>query len=118
MARKLLSPVADDLRPWSVYRRLLGYSLVHWRVMIVAVLFTAVFAVVDASFAALVKPLLDEAFVAKDEAFIRWMPVMIIALFLFAASRHLPPLMAWRGWRAASSWPCAASFMAICCGCR
>lgn len=81
MARKLLSPVADDLRPWSVYRRLLGYSLVHWRVMIVAVLFTAVFAVVDASFAALVKPLLDEAFVAKDEAFIRWMPVMIIALF-------------------------------------
>lgn len=79
--RILLSPAPDDLRPWSVYRRLLGYSLVHWRVLIVAVLFTAVFAAVDAGFAALVKPLLDEAFVAKDEVFIRWMPVMIIGLF-------------------------------------
>ncbi len=81
MPSKLLSPAADDLRPWSVYRRLLAYSLVHWRVLLVAVLFTAIFAAVDAGFAALVKPLLDEAFVAQNEAFIRWMPVMIVALF-------------------------------------
>lgn len=81
MPSKLLSPAPDDLRPWSVYRRLLAYSLVHWRVLLVAVLFTAIFAAVDAGFAALVKPLLDEAFVAQNEVFIRWMPLMIIGLF-------------------------------------
>jgi len=82
MPSKPLAPAPDDLRPWSVYRRLLAYSLVHWRVLLVAVLFTAVFAGVDAGFAALVKPLLDEAFVAQNQTFIRWMPGMIIALFL------------------------------------
>lgn len=82
MPSNLLSPATDDLRPWPVYRRLLAYSLVHWRVLSVAVLFTAVFAAVDAGFAALVKPLLDEAFVAQNQTFIRWMPAMIIALFL------------------------------------
>jgi ATP-binding cassette, subfamily B, bacterial MsbA len=72
----------EDLRPWAVYRRLLGYALPHWKVLLGALLATAVFAAVDASFAALVKPLLDEAFVARDETYIRWLPVAIIALFL------------------------------------
>lgn len=72
----------DDLRPWAVYRRLLGYALPHWKVLLGALLATAIFAGVDASFAALVKPLLDEAFVERDETYIRWLPVAIVGLFL------------------------------------
>ncbi|MFA5939903.1 MAG: lipid A export permease/ATP-binding protein MsbA [Sinimarinibacterium sp.] len=69
-------------KPWPTYRRLLGYSLPHWRVMVLASLATVAFAGVDAGFAALVKPLLDKAFVEQNQTYIRWIPVMIVGLFL------------------------------------
>ncbi len=69
-------------QPWPTYRRLLGYSLPHWRIMALASLATAGFAAVDASFAALVKPLLDKAFVEQNQTYIRTLPLIIIGLFL------------------------------------
>lgn len=69
-------------QPWPTYRRLLGYSLPHWRIMVLASLATAGFAAVDASFAALVKPLLDKAFVEQNQTYIRTLPLIIIGLFL------------------------------------
>ncbi len=78
-----MSTAADAIRkPWPTYRRLLGYSLPHWRVMVLASLATAGFAAVDASFAALVKPLLDKAFVEQNPTYIRTMPLLIVGLFL------------------------------------
>ncbi|MEQ1438629.1 lipid A export permease/ATP-binding protein MsbA [Fontimonas sp. SYSU GA230001] len=78
-----MSATTDAIRkPWPTYRRLLSYSLPHWRVMLLASLATAAFAGVDASFAALVKPLLDKAFVEQNPTHIRWMPLIIIGLFL------------------------------------
>jgi len=78
-----MSTAADAIRkPWPTYRRLLGYSLPHWRVMLLAALATAGFAAVDASFAALVKPLLDKAFVEQNQTYIRTMPLLIVGLFL------------------------------------
>jgi subfamily B ATP-binding cassette protein MsbA len=71
-----------DPKPWPVYRRLLGYSLPHWRIMVLAFLATAAFAAIDASFAALIKPLLDQAFVAQNPDYIRTLPLLIIGLFL------------------------------------
>lgn len=67
---------------WPTYRRLLRYSLPHWRVMVLAFIATTAFAAVDASFAALIKPLLDKAFVEQNEAYIRGLPLVIIGLFL------------------------------------
>lgn len=64
------------------YRRLLAYALPHWPVFAMAVSAMAVFAATEASFAALMKPLLDETFVAKDPAYIRWIPLALIGLFL------------------------------------
>lgn len=78
-----MSATTDAIRkPWPTYRRLLGYSLPHWRVMVLASLATAAFAGVDASFAALVKPLLDKAFVEQNPAYIRGIPLAIVGLFL------------------------------------
>jgi ATP-binding cassette, subfamily B, bacterial MsbA len=78
-----MSTAADAIRkPWPTYRRLLGYSLPHWRVMLLATLATAGFAAVDAGFAALVKPLLDKAFVEQNPTYIRTMPLLIVGLFL------------------------------------
>ncbi|MFP5358335.1 MAG: lipid A export permease/ATP-binding protein MsbA [Gammaproteobacteria bacterium] len=75
-------PSQPELQPMKVYRRLLGYSLPHWRIMVLAFLATSVFAAVDASFAALVKPLLDKAFVEQNQDYIRWLPLAIVGLFL------------------------------------
>ena len=64
------------------YRRLLAYGVPHWPVFAVSVLAMAVFAATEAGFAALMKPLLDETFVAKDPDYIRWIPLALIGLFL------------------------------------
>lgn len=64
------------------YRRLLTYAMPHWPVFTAAVVAMAVFAATEASFAALMKPLLDETFVAKDPDYIRWIPLALMGLFL------------------------------------
>lgn len=71
-----------DLKPWPVYRRLLGYAAPHWKIFVLAIFGMALFAAVDVSFAALTKPLLDQTFLDRDPKYIRWMPVVIIVLFL------------------------------------
>ncbi|MDP9140074.1 MAG: lipid A export permease/ATP-binding protein MsbA [Pseudomonadota bacterium] len=78
-----MNSTADAIRkPWPTYRRLIGYSIPHWRVMLIASLATVGFAAVDASFAALVKPLLDKAFVEQNQTYIRALPFAIVGLFL------------------------------------
>ncbi|WP_020648437.1 lipid A export permease/ATP-binding protein MsbA [Solimonas variicoloris] len=71
-----------DKNAWKTYRRLLGYSLPHWRIMALAALATAALAGVDTAFAALIKPLLDRAFVEQNQDYIRLIPFYIIGLFL------------------------------------
>lgn len=71
-----------DGKAWPTYRRLLGYSLPHWPIMLVSILATAAFAGVDTAFAALIKPLLDRAFVEQNQTYIRLIPVYIIGLFI------------------------------------
>ncbi|QHS08951.1 lipid A export permease/ATP-binding protein MsbA [Sinimarinibacterium sp. NLF-5-8] len=72
-------------KPWPTYKRLLAYSMPHWRVIVLASLATAALAAVDAGFAALVKPLLDKAFVEQNPGYIRTLPLLIIGLFLLRA---------------------------------
>ncbi|MFT4045388.1 MAG: lipid A export permease/ATP-binding protein MsbA [Solimonas sp.] len=71
-----------DRDAWPTYRRLLGYSLPHWRVMLLAAIATAALAAVDTKFVTLIKPLLDGAFVQKDRDYIRLLPFYIIGLFV------------------------------------
>ncbi len=73
---------ATPIKVWPTYRRLLDYSLPHWRVMLLAFAATSAFAAVDASFAALIKPLLDKAFVEQNQTYIRGLPLVIVGLFL------------------------------------
>jgi subfamily B ATP-binding cassette protein MsbA len=65
-----------------LYARLLRYSLPHWKVFILSVLAMLVFAATNTGFAALMKPMIDGSFVAKDPAIIRLVPLLIIGLFL------------------------------------
>ncbi|PTU33198.1 lipid A export permease/ATP-binding protein MsbA [Stenotrophobium rhamnosiphilum] len=70
------------LPPLVVYRRLLGYAAPHWRVFILAVIGMVMCAAVDTGFLALMKPLLDVSFVGKDIESTRWIPPIIIGMFL------------------------------------
>lgn len=64
------------------YARLLSYSIPHWKVFVLSVLAMLVFAATNTGFAALMKPMIDGSFVAKDPMVIRLVPLLIIALFL------------------------------------
>lgn len=65
-----------------VYRRLLGYVREHARALGAAALAMVVYAATDTGFAALMKPMLDGSFVAKDHDVIRLIPLALIGLFL------------------------------------
>ena len=65
----------------KVYRRLLSFSLPHWKVFIVATLGMIAFSAMDAAFAMLIEPMLDGSFVNKDQETIKWVPLLIVAVF-------------------------------------
>lgn len=70
------------LPPLVVYRRLLTYAAPHWRVFVLAVIGMVTCAAVDTGFLALMKPLLDVTFVGKNLESTRWIPLIIIGMFL------------------------------------
>ena len=65
-----------------LYLRLLSYTFEHKSVFVISILAMAVFAVTDTAFAALIKPLLDGSFVAKDQETIKMFPFVLVGLFL------------------------------------
>jgi len=67
----------------TLYKRLLGYAVPYWRIFIIAVVAMILFAATDTGFAALMKPMLDGNFTERDPAMIRFVPIALIALFIF-----------------------------------
>ncbi|MEM6639791.1 MAG: lipid A export permease/ATP-binding protein MsbA [Pseudomonadota bacterium] len=70
---------ADSRR---IYRRLLGYSAPYWPVFVLAALAMVMQAAAVTGFALLVEQLIDDTFVKRDPAVIRWIPFMVLGLFL------------------------------------
>ncbi len=66
----------------DLYLRLLGYVRPHKGVFAVSILGTVVLAATEPALPALLKPLLDSSFVDKDPQSMRWMPALLVALFL------------------------------------
>jgi subfamily B ATP-binding cassette protein MsbA len=66
----------------QLYKRLLGYATPYWRVFSLAVLAMIGFAATDTGFAALMKPMLDGNFIARDPATIRFVPLALVGLFV------------------------------------
>jgi subfamily B ATP-binding cassette protein MsbA len=65
-----------------LYRRLLGYAWPYRWIFLLAVLGMAVTSATEAGFAALMKPLVDGGFVRADPASIRYLPLLLVALFV------------------------------------
>ena len=69
----------------STYRRLLRYALVHWCAFMLAILGMVLVALAQPAFAALMKPMLDGSFVQRDPQTIKWVPLVLMAVFLLRA---------------------------------
>jgi subfamily B ATP-binding cassette protein MsbA len=65
----------------ALYARLLGYARRYWPVAIAAVLAMVIDAACMGLFARIIKPMLDNLFIARDPVSIYWMPIIIIAIF-------------------------------------
>ncbi|HSC13409.1 MAG TPA: ABC transporter transmembrane domain-containing protein, partial [Rhodanobacteraceae bacterium] len=66
----------------ATYRRLLGYSARYWPVAVLAAIGMLFDAGCGSAFTLVIKPTLDDLFVAKDPTMIFWMPIIIVGLFL------------------------------------
>lgn len=71
--------INSDLK---TYLRLLGYIRPYWRLSLVSILSMVVLAATAPALAALMQPLLDGAFIEKDPVLIKWMPLLLILLFV------------------------------------
>ncbi len=65
----------------DLYFRLLSYIKPYIYLFIAGIVSTIIMATTQPAIAAMMKPLLDGAFVEKDKLYITWMPIVLIALF-------------------------------------
>lgn len=66
----------------ALYFRLLKYVKPYYRFFILGLLATVVMALTQPAVAAMMKPLLDGAFVEKDQFYVTWMPAALVAIFV------------------------------------
>jgi subfamily B ATP-binding cassette protein MsbA len=83
----------------ELYLRLLRYVAPHKHVLIIALLGAMVVALTEPALPAIMKPLFDGVFVDRDATVIRWMPLIIIGLFVVRgiAEYTASYCMAWVG---------------------
>jgi len=74
---------ADTQRDWQLYRRLFEYAWPHKSVFMLSVLGAVMLSATAAGFAALMKPLMDEGFVARRPDTIQLIPIVLVVLFVF-----------------------------------
>jgi ATP-binding cassette, subfamily B, bacterial MsbA len=80
-----VNPSAPAPQPASAavtYRRLLGYTARYWPIAVLATIGMVFDAACGSAFTLIIKPMLDDLFVAKDKVTIFWMPIIIIVLFV------------------------------------
>jgi subfamily B ATP-binding cassette protein MsbA len=65
-----------------LYRRLLSYALQYWQIFIISIIGMVVVAAASTAFPALMQPMMDEGFVDRDPDSIKWIPLVLIAIFL------------------------------------
>ncbi len=67
---------------WEVYKRLLTYVRRYWYIFIIAATASALYSAIDASMIRLLKPLIDDGFVAQDPAVIKMIPIVLPLIFI------------------------------------
>lgn len=73
-----MSTTGNDAR---LYRRLLQYVIPYWHTFMISIVSMLVLAASDPAIPALMQPMLDGAFVEKDPATMKWVPILFVVLF-------------------------------------
>ena len=76
-----MKPITGKMTGIQSYRALLSLALEHKAYFLLAVIGMVIFALSEAAFAYLMKPLLDDGFIDRDPLTIRWIPLAIILVF-------------------------------------
>ncbi len=72
----------EELSPWKTYRRLLGYARPYWPLLAAAGVGMLIEATAAAAFAGLMKPLVNQTFIAKNRDLGLVLPLAIIGIFV------------------------------------
>ena len=72
----------ESSRGLGAYRRLVALAMRYRSWFMLAILGMVVFALTEAAFAWLMKPMLDDGFIKRDPATIRWVPLAIVGIFV------------------------------------
>lgn len=78
-----------DQAAFETYRRLLQSILPYWKLFLLGIIATIVGALVDASLAWMIKPVINRGFIDRDLAFIHLLPLGVIALFVVRGITNL-----------------------------
>lgn len=73
---------------WQIYKRLLSYVRRYWYIFIIAAVASALYSAVDAAMIRLLKPLIDDGFVAQDPAVIKLIPIVLPLIFIARGSMN------------------------------
>jgi len=73
---------ADHADGYQIYRRLLKYAFVYWKVFAISIVGMVLVAGTDTAIAWYMKPLTDEALVGRNPETIRMLPLMLIGIFV------------------------------------
>ncbi|BAO43066.1 lipid A export permease/ATP-binding protein MsbA [Thiolapillus brandeum] len=82
MSRKYRRPHTTFVESKELYLRLLKHVRPYWQVFALAILFIVILALTEPAIPILMKPLMDGAFVEKDETYMFWVPIWLLLLFL------------------------------------
>lgn len=72
----------EQIKGIETYKRLLSYIKPMWIALVIAFLGNTVYAAVDSYITYLIKPIINDGFVAGNHHFLQMLPLMVIGLFL------------------------------------
>lgn len=72
----------SDRQALQTYKRLLGSCRPYLGLFLLGMLGTVLASITDASLAWLIKPVINKGFIDRDAAFIQWLPIGVVIVFL------------------------------------
>jgi subfamily B ATP-binding cassette protein MsbA len=74
--------VTDAVSPWQIYRRLLGFARPYRTLLSLAVVAMLIEAAAAGAFTSMMKPVVDETFIARNAHVSLLLPLAIVAIFI------------------------------------
>ena len=74
-----MSRLIDGLQ---TYKRLLKFVQKYWAIFVLGIIGTTLLSLIDAAFTWMVKPIINRGFINRDVVFIKWLPLIVIFVFL------------------------------------